>query len=422
MIARREPSKRDRGRDARRDGGRCRLRRAPHHRRGAPDPALFEAGNTDAGPGADRFFLGVTELGSLYAAGAAAGVLAVSDVRARAFARSRRPGLPGCSARAEEGGGPAASLRGRRGGTRFLIAPPHGTSWPSSHPAVFTTFTTVAARELGIGGLGSAGLTSVSASVAASRVYVGVHYPSDVASGFLWVAPSPRCGHVHGERRAPSGSGPILAPPIDSASVLPSTLAIGWPVLDRIRFGDAFAISPHGLFIAIGFLVGAWLLGRIAPRWGVSGRDRQRGRVLVADRRDHRLATVLRDRPLLRVRQRRPDARDLARRHLAARRHRRRGHHQRVPRAARGLPLLPGRRPGGSRTGPGHRGGADRRPHHRRPPRQAHELVPGLALRGRHARATVRVRQRVVPGGAPGRPPADDRPRQERGCSTRRAR
>ena len=60
------------------------------------------------------------------------------------------------------------------------------------------------------------------------------------------------------------------APPIDSASVLPSTLAIGWPVLDRIRFGDSFAISPHGLFIAIGFLVGAWLLGRIAPRWGVS--------------------------------------------------------------------------------------------------------------------------------------------------------
>ena len=60
------------------------------------------------------------------------------------------------------------------------------------------------------------------------------------------------------------------APPIDSASVLPSILAIGWPVLDRIRFGDSFAISPHGLFIAIGFLVGAWLLGRIAPRWGVS--------------------------------------------------------------------------------------------------------------------------------------------------------
>ena len=60
----------------------------------------------------------------------------------------------------------------------------------------------------------------------------------------------------------------MLAPPIDSASVLPSTLAIGWPVLDRFRFGDSFAISPHGLFIAIGFLIGAWLLGRIASPTG----------------------------------------------------------------------------------------------------------------------------------------------------------
>ena len=146
------------------------------------------------------------------------------------------------------------------------------------------------------------------------------------------------------------------------------------------------------------------------PPMGRVHRDRQRGGVLVADRRDHRLATVLRDRPLLRVRQRRPDARDLAWRHLPVGRHRRGGHHQHVPRPARGLPVLPGRRPGGSRTGPGDRGGADRRPHHRRPHRPAYELVPGLAIRGRHLGATVRVRQRVVPGGAPGRPSAGDRP------------
>jgi len=57
--------------------------------------------------------------------------------------------------------------------------------------------------------------------------------------------------------------------------VLESLAQIGWPVLDRFRFGDAFAISPHGLFIAIGFLTGAWLLGRIAPRWGVREDDAQ---------------------------------------------------------------------------------------------------------------------------------------------------
>jgi phosphatidylglycerol---prolipoprotein diacylglyceryl transferase len=52
--------------------------------------------------------------------------------------------------------------------------------------------------------------------------------------------------------------------------VLRSLASVGWPVLDRIRFGDGFAISPHGLGIAIGFLTGGWLLGRIGVRRGVS--------------------------------------------------------------------------------------------------------------------------------------------------------
>ena len=45
--------------------------------------------------------------------------------------------------------------------------------------------------------------------------------------------------------------------------------SIGWPVLDRIRIGDEFAISPHGLGIAIGFLLGAVLLTRLAPSRGI---------------------------------------------------------------------------------------------------------------------------------------------------------
>ena len=48
-----------------------------------------------------------------------------------------------------------------------------------------------------------------------------------------------------------------------------SLAAIGWPVLDRIRIGDTFAISPHGLGIAIGFLVGAVVLTRLAPSRGI---------------------------------------------------------------------------------------------------------------------------------------------------------
>lgn len=64
-------------------------------------------------------------------------------------------------------------------------------------------------------------------------------------------------------------------PRLDCRAVVHPLAQIGWPVLDRFRIGDAFAISPHGLFIAIGFVVGAWLLGRIAPRWGVAHDDVQ---------------------------------------------------------------------------------------------------------------------------------------------------
>lgn len=45
---------------------------------------------------------------------------------------------------------------------------------------------------------------------------------------------------------------------------------VGWPVIDRFRFGDSFAVSPHGLFIAIGFLMGAWILTKLLVQRGVS--------------------------------------------------------------------------------------------------------------------------------------------------------
>jgi len=46
--------------------------------------------------------------------------------------------------------------------------------------------------------------------------------------------------------------------------------AIGWPVLDRVHVLGRFAISPHGVGIALGFLFGAWILSREGPRRGVS--------------------------------------------------------------------------------------------------------------------------------------------------------
>ncbi|HET7235738.1 MAG TPA: prolipoprotein diacylglyceryl transferase family protein [Actinomycetota bacterium] len=45
--------------------------------------------------------------------------------------------------------------------------------------------------------------------------------------------------------------------------------AIGWPVLDRIHILGDFAISPHGIGIAVGFLFGAWILGHEGQKRGV---------------------------------------------------------------------------------------------------------------------------------------------------------
>lgn len=52
--------------------------------------------------------------------------------------------------------------------------------------------------------------------------------------------------------------------------MLDTLVAIGWPVVDRFRFGDTIAISPHGLGIAIGFLAGSWLFTRLATRRGIA--------------------------------------------------------------------------------------------------------------------------------------------------------
>lgn len=52
--------------------------------------------------------------------------------------------------------------------------------------------------------------------------------------------------------------------------MLTALASIGWPILDRVHLGGDFAISPHGVGIAVGFLFGAWILGREGQRRGVS--------------------------------------------------------------------------------------------------------------------------------------------------------
>jgi undecaprenyl-diphosphatase len=152
----------------------------------AVDAELFQLANRGHGPGADRFFGGVTELGSLYAAAAAAGALVVLG---RRTAASRAMAAAGATWVIGQG---VKRLVDRprpyeadAGATRKMIAEPAGTSWPSSHPAVLTAFTRIAARELELGVGSRCALAALDLSVAASRVYLGVHYPSDVAAGLL---------------------------------------------------------------------------------------------------------------------------------------------------------------------------------------------------------------------------------------------
>jgi undecaprenyl-diphosphatase len=150
------------------------------------DAELFGELNRGHGPEADRFFTGVTELGSIWAAGAAAGILALTGRRraaADAFAAAGVAWLAGQGLKRVANR--PRPYEADADGTRLLVGRPNATSWPSSHPAVLTAFTRVASRDLALGPVSRMGLTGLDISVAASRVYVGVHYPSDVVSGLL---------------------------------------------------------------------------------------------------------------------------------------------------------------------------------------------------------------------------------------------
>jgi membrane-associated phospholipid phosphatase len=149
------------------------------------DRRLFGSVNGGGSPGRDRLFKSVTELGSIWAAAGASAVLAVRRhrrVAVDAFGAAGAmwllgQGLKRAFARPRPYDGSV--------GGRLLIVRPRGASWPSSHPAVLLAFATVAARDLDAGRGVRASLAGLAGVVGLSRIYLGVHYPTDVLGGLL---------------------------------------------------------------------------------------------------------------------------------------------------------------------------------------------------------------------------------------------
>lgn len=144
------------------------------------DRMLAGGGVSPLGGPADRAIAVGTDLGSVYGLGGMVAVLALAGRRRAAgevalagssawvVAQALKPLLP-------------RSRPYEQADAERLVAVPAGSSWPSGHAAVIAAGAGVLAPRLPR--LARAGLSAVAGTVGWSRLYVGVHHPSDVVAG-----------------------------------------------------------------------------------------------------------------------------------------------------------------------------------------------------------------------------------------------
>lgn len=132
------------------------------------------------GPGADMVIALATDAGSLYAVAGGAAALAATGRRGAA-ADVLGAGLVAWAAAQIAKGAAERPRPYQAGSAARLVAEPAGSSWPSGHTAVAGAVAAELAPRLGLPGRAAAAVTA--GFVALSRVYVGVHYLSDVVAG-----------------------------------------------------------------------------------------------------------------------------------------------------------------------------------------------------------------------------------------------
>lgn len=139
---------------------------------------------------------------------------AVNRVVKRAVGRDRPDARTGSGAvvpPAGPGQEPGRSAPGRQAG--LPVRTPTSSSFPSGH----TLAATCAALTLGIDAADAAALGAVALAVAASRVHLRHHHPSDVLGGLLIggalaCVTRPLAGRIGGRRGAPKPARPGMGP------------------------------------------------------------------------------------------------------------------------------------------------------------------------------------------------------------------